>query len=119
MSLWVIVAIVLGAVAMACALAVVMVIVSAGWRASLGVEVIPQGGDRFLIRSPYGPGSARLVVHENHGRVYEVRLRFRREPEGVAYVPPTPTLIASFVQREVQDRAMRDAARRRRVARTR
>ena len=73
---------------------------------------VMRGSDGTLhLRTPLGRATARLVVHEYQGRVYEVRMHFRRTGETVAYVPPAEHLVISLVSREVDAAQMGRSAR--------
>lgn len=91
-----------------------------GSRRSRGVEMHTDGSwDHIRLRTPAGPASARLVLHEDHGRVYAVSTRFRGEAEQIGYVPPAPAQVMTFVTRLANEHTERRTALKRGVARMR
>lgn len=66
------------------------------------ISVVEAEGGRLTIRTPYGPGSARLVVHDDLGKVYEIALSLRGEPKStLTYVPPAIAMVRSHVATRV------------------
>lgn len=110
MSTTTIVLLVLGLLAAALLVSVLVVVVARRLSVARGVEMYQQGEDYWSIRTPVGRASARLVVHENHGKVFEVHTYFRGEEPTVSYVPPAPRVLYQYVQRTSNEAWARRAA---------
>lgn len=99
MSTTTIVLLVLAVLAASVLAAVLFVVIMRRLSIARGVEMYEQAPGYWSIRTPVGRASARLVVHENHGKVFEVRTYFRGEDETVSYVPPAQHVLYQHVQR--------------------
>lgn len=79
------------------------VIASRGAATSRGVRMHATGPESFRFTTPVGRASARIVLHEDMGRVYEVRTEFRGQGSHIGYVPPANALLRSHVERLVTE----------------
>lgn len=80
-------------------LAVAAVIAVAVTRTPRPAVTLVPTEDGYLIRGWGWRAQARLVIHQDMGRVYEVRWR-----DGVTYCPPTAVMLRNHAERERERR---------------
>jgi hypothetical protein len=92
-----------GAALLLAAVLVVVVMTLRGAAITRGIEiaVLDEDGIHLAITTPLGSGRARLVVHDDLGKVYEVRTTLRGEGSKVEYVPPAIHLVRTNLERRL------------------
>lgn len=118
MSTTVIVLIVVGWIILASLIALGFVLFTRRAAMARGVVMAEVAAGAYAFRTPAGRATARLALHDDHGRVFEVRTYFRGEDVSVSYVPPAAQVLRREVERLAADAVMR-RTQRRRVARAR